>query len=97
MQRPNFELPPLGVELYDHANDTEADFDAYENVDLATAPEHNATLRGLLRLLITTWDNGKLPPIGQCGRTPAPRPPHTTQHNTHPPDRLERTRTLGGH
>ena len=38
--RPAFELPPTGVELYDHANDTMADFDAYENVDLASDPQY---------------------------------------------------------
>ena len=45
--RPDFDLPPTGVELYDHANDTMADFDAYENVDLASDPRCVRVVRGL--------------------------------------------------
>ena len=40
--RPDFNTPPIGVELYDHSNDTEGDFDAFENVDLANNPEYAA-------------------------------------------------------
>ena len=66
--RPDFVSAPVGVELYDHSNDTESDFDAFENRNLATDPAHNDTLKHLLQLLETTWDNGKLPP-------PSPSPP----------------------
>lgn len=72
--RPDFESPPLGVELYDHAKDTEADFDAFENVNLATAPGYTATVAELLLALETTWDNGKLPPAGPPPQPPSPSP-----------------------
>ena len=41
----------LGEELYDHAGDDGTDFDAFENVNLASAPEHKATRDELLQLL----------------------------------------------
>ena len=41
----------LGEELYDHADDDGTDFDAFENVNLASAPEHKATRDELLQLL----------------------------------------------
>eukprot|EP00041_Stephanoeca_diplocostata_P033162 m.1087975 g.1087975 ORF g.1087975 m.1087975 type:complete len:725 (+) comp24285_c0_seq20:131-2305(+) len=61
--RPRFDLEPLGVELYDHRNDSEADFDAFENVNVAgTSAFYNTTTTLLLELLKATWDNGHLNP-----------------------------------
>ena len=66
--RPDFVSAPVGVELYDHLNDTESDFDAFENRNLATNPAYKDTLNELIQALETTWDNGVLP-------SPSPSPP----------------------
>ena len=58
-------------ELYNHAHDDEADFDAFENVNLATDPAHLSMLMSMDALLMTEWDGGHLNP-------PAPSPPPLT-------------------
>ena len=75
--RPQFNLPDHGVELYAHTGDTEMDYDAYENANLATVAAYNATMQELLSLLESTWDNGKLPPATpHPSPSPSPFPPH---------------------
>lgn len=79
---------PMGVELYDHRNDTEADFDRFENVNVAgTSAFYNATAASLLALLKSTWDNGRL--------DPAPAP-HAAPRTIHARGRQDGTLS-GGH
>jgi arylsulfatase A-like enzyme len=66
--RPRFELPPTDLELFAHDRDTELDFDAFENENLANIPKYAELVRNLTELLERNWDNGHLPP-------PSPPPP----------------------
>ena len=70
---------PGKVELYAHDGDTEMDYDAFENVNLATNASYDHTVKELLALLEATWDNGVLPPAdppapddANAVHTPAP-------------------------
>ena len=60
-----FNASDTGVkyELYDHSGDTEVDFDAFENVNLATDPGHLNLLKAMDALLMENWDGGHLNPV----------------------------------
>ena len=49
-------------ELYDHSGDMEADFDRFENVNLATDVAHLAVLKSMDALLMKEFDGGRLNP-----------------------------------
>jgi iduronate 2-sulfatase len=55
---PDFGREPVGVELYEHAGDTEADFDMYENVNVAADPAHKATVAELHAMAVKQWSKG---------------------------------------
>eukprot|EP01048_Picozoa_sp_COSAG05_P006985 COSAG05_NODE_476_length_9460_cov_8.847025_9_plen_64_part_00 len=51
----DFSMPPAAVELYDHAGDTEADFDAFENENVAGVSGNAGVLAEHLALAKKQW------------------------------------------
>ena len=51
----DFDREAVGLELYSHAGDTEADFDLFENVNVATDPANKATLAQMHREVLAQW------------------------------------------
>ena len=51
-----FNASGVFYELYDHRGDREDDFDAFENVNLATDPAHRQTAEEMERLVEEVWD-----------------------------------------
>jgi iduronate 2-sulfatase len=52
----DFTRPPIGAELYDHSGDTEEDFDAFENVNVASDPAQKANVGKLYAMAQAHWD-----------------------------------------
>ena len=50
----DFSKDPAAVELYDHSTDTEADFDAFENENVAT--QHPDVVQEMHALAKKQWD-----------------------------------------
>jgi len=51
----DFSKSPVAVELYSHAGDTEADFDAFENVNLAGNPKYANVLSEHYDIAVKHW------------------------------------------
>ena len=54
----DFSKPPAGVELYSHAWDTEAAFDLFENVNVATDPKNKQVVGELHAMVEKQWGRG---------------------------------------
>ena len=103
--RPEFPAPfdpsntEVQYELYDHAGDTEADFDAFENFNLAA--NNTATVREMDAMLQRVWDGGKLnPALPQPPPPPSPPGPRyqyalTSERAAGTPSDVESTQCIG--
>eukprot|EP00040_Diaphanoeca_grandis_P028557 m.165590 g.165590 ORF g.165590 m.165590 type:complete len:742 (-) comp31389_c0_seq4:22-2247(-) len=80
--RPDFVHGNVDYELYDHANDTEADFNAYENTNLAVNAS-SATIAHWDDLVKSSWDGGRLPGPPGPPPPPPPPPPHPMPKGKH--------------
>jgi len=54
--RGDFSRPAIGVELYGHAGDTMADFDEFENVNVASDPANRQAEAELYAMAVTHWN-----------------------------------------
>ena len=62
----DFSRPPVGVELYDHRGDTEADFDAFENVNLAGQPRYKDVEAQHYAMAKAQWEKTKTPAASEA-------------------------------
>jgi hypothetical protein len=51
----DFSRAPAATELYSHAGDTEADYDAFENVNVAAVPANAEVLAAHLAIARKQW------------------------------------------
>ena len=51
----DFNRDPVGIELYPHTDDTEANFDLFENVNEAYLPANAATVKAMHELVMKQW------------------------------------------
>ena len=56
----DFGRAPAGVELYAHTGDTEADFDLFENENVAADSENKAVLVSLHAMAEKQWGKGDM-------------------------------------
>lgn len=68
----DFTRPPFAEELYSHVGDVESDFDAFENVNLASDASHASVKAQMFATAKAHWDTGAEAPALLVGASSAP-------------------------